>query len=151
MGPQLALHDLELEASENPHLSHFRVITRVEGREIRTKRVKGWAGWTPVSEGEGVEFQELVLCTRTDNDEAATCESEDGEVLVLLQDRLVKAAAELKTTTTSYRTSFQSTAENPASAELGDVAAGPSPQRHTSPTVICWDIAFTIIWHTVGG
>ena len=83
---------------------HFRVITRVEGREIRTKKpVKGWAGWTPVSEGEGVEFQELVLCTRTDNDEAASCESEDGEGLVLLHDRLVKAAAELKTTTTWSR------------------------------------------------
>ena len=42
---------------------HFPVITRVEGREIRTKkRVKGWAGCTPVSEGEAVKFQELVFC-----------------------------------------------------------------------------------------
>ena len=45
---------------------HFPVITRVEGREIRTKkRVKGWAGWTPVSEGEMVKFQELVLLIMT--------------------------------------------------------------------------------------
>ena len=59
---------------------HFSMITRVEGREISTKkRVKGWAGWTPVSEGEMVKFQELVLCTRSDRDETAPCETEDGE------------------------------------------------------------------------
>ena len=39
---------------------HFPVITTVEGREIRTKkRVKGWVGWTPVSEGEMAKFQDL--------------------------------------------------------------------------------------------
>ena len=49
------------------------MITRVEGREIRTKkRVKGWVGWTPVSEGEMVKFQELVLCPRNDHDEAGS-------------------------------------------------------------------------------
>ena len=83
---------------------HFLVITRVEGREVRTKkRVKGWAGWTPVSEGEMAKFQELVLCTRSDHDEAAPCEIEDGEGLVLQHDRLVKAAAEIKAATTSSR------------------------------------------------
>ena len=79
---------------------HFPVITRVEGQEIRTKRcVKGWAGWTPVSEREMSKFQELVLRTQSDSDEAA----EDGEGLVLLHDRLVRAAAEIKATTTSSR------------------------------------------------
>ena len=83
---------------------HFPVITRVEGREIRTKkRVKGWAGWTPVSEGEAVKFQELVLCTRRECDEAAPGETEDREGLVLLHDRLVRAAVEIKATTTSSR------------------------------------------------
>ena len=35
------------------------------------------------------KFQELVLCTRDAHDEAASCETEDGE-------GLVKAAAEIK-------------------------------------------------------
>ena len=65
------------------------MITRVEGPEIRTKkRVKGWAGWTP---------------RRGARAEAALCEAEDGEGLVLLNDRLVKAAVEIKATTTSSR------------------------------------------------
>ena len=69
---------------------HFLVITRVEGREIRTKkRVNGWAGWTPVSEGEAVKFQELVLCPRGESDKAAPCEIEDGEGLVLPHDKLL--------------------------------------------------------------
>ena len=39
---------------------HFLVITRIEGRELRTKkRVKGWAGWIPVSHAEKAKFQEL--------------------------------------------------------------------------------------------
>ena len=54
-------------------------------------------------EGEMVKFQELVLCSRSDHDEAAPCETEDGEGLVLLYDRLMKAAAEIKATTTSSR------------------------------------------------
>ena len=67
------------------------MITRVEGREIRTKkRVNGWAGWTPVSEGVAVKFQEFVLC-----------KIEDGEGLVLLHERLAKATVEIKATTTS--------------------------------------------------
>ena len=85
-------------------LDHFPVITRVEGREIRTKkRVKGWAGWTPVSQGEMVKSQELVLCPRSDHDEAAPCETQDGEGLIRLHDRLVKAAAEIKAAATSSR------------------------------------------------
>ena len=41
---------------------HFPVITKVEGREFKTmRRVKGWAGWAPVSEAEKAKFQELVL------------------------------------------------------------------------------------------
>ena len=66
---------------------HFLVITRVDGREIGTKMlVKGWAGWTPVSEGEMAKFQALVLYPRDTHDEAASCETEDGEGLVLLHD-----------------------------------------------------------------
>ena len=64
---------------------YFPVITREEGREIMTrKRVKGWAGWSPVSELEMVKFQEFVLCTRSDHDEAAPCETEDGKGMVFL-------------------------------------------------------------------
>ena len=93
------LHQLRIRTWD-----HFPVITRVEGREMRTKkRVKGWAGWTPVSEREMVKFQELVLCSRSDHDEVAPCETEDGEGLVLLHERLVKAAAENQATTTSSR------------------------------------------------
>ena len=69
------------------------MVTRVEGQEIRTKkRVKGWVGWTPVSEGEMAKFQELVLRPRGARDEVALREAEDGEGLVHLHDRLVKAA-----------------------------------------------------------
>ena len=61
---------------------HFPVITRVEGQELSTKKcVKGWAGWTPVSEGEVAKFQELVLRPRGARDEVALCEAEDGEGL----------------------------------------------------------------------
>ena len=61
---------------------HFPVITRVEGQELITKKcVKGWAGWTPVSEGEVAKFQELVLRPRGARDEVALCEAEDGEAL----------------------------------------------------------------------
>ena len=56
-----------------------------------------------MSEGEMVKFQELVLCSRSDHDEAAPWETEDGEGLILQHDRLVKAAAEIKATTTSSR------------------------------------------------
>ena len=56
-----------------------------------------------MSEEEMVKIQALVLCTRDAHDEAASCETEDGEGLVLLHDRLVKAAAEIKATTTSSR------------------------------------------------
>ena len=48
-----------------------------------------------MSEGEAVKFQELVHCSRSEYDEVAPCETEDGEGLVLLHDRLVKAAAEI--------------------------------------------------------
>ena len=80
---------------------HFLVITRVEGQEIRTKkRVKGWAGWTPVSEGEMAKLQELVLRCRGARDEVALREAEDGEQLVYI---LMTAAADIKATTTSLR------------------------------------------------
>ena len=55
---------------------HFLVITKVEGREFKTKRrVKGWDGWTPVSDAGMVKFRELVLCTRSDHGEVAPCET----------------------------------------------------------------------------
>ena len=58
---------------------HFLVITKVEGNELKTKKcVKGWAGWTPVSEAEKVKFQDLVLCPRRDHVEAAPRETEEG-------------------------------------------------------------------------
>ena len=49
------------------------------------------------------KFQELVLYPRGARDEGALCEAEDGEGLVRLHDRLVKAAVEIKATTTSSR------------------------------------------------
>ena len=72
---------------------HFLVITKVEGRKFKTeRRVKVWAGWTPVSEAGMAKFRELVLCTRSDHGEVAPCETEEEEGLVLLHDRLVGAA-----------------------------------------------------------
>ena len=69
---------------------HFPVITRVEGQELSTKKcVKGWAGWTPVSEGEVAKFQELVLRPRGARDEVALCEGEDGEGLSIYMIGLV--------------------------------------------------------------
>ena len=80
------------------------MITRIEGRELKTRKcVKGWAGWTPVSDAEKAKFQELVLCPRDDHKEAALRDAGDGEGLVLLHERLVSAAAEVKATTTSTR------------------------------------------------
>ena len=83
---------------------HFPVITRIEGRELQTKKcVKRWAGWTPVSEAEKAKFQELVVCPRSDHNDAAQRDAEEGEGLALPQDRLVGAAAEVRATTTSSR------------------------------------------------
>ena len=73
------------------------MITRIEGRELKTKKcVKGWARWTPVSEAEKAKFQELVLFPRSDHDEAVLRDADDSEGLVLLHERLVSAAAEVK-------------------------------------------------------
>ena len=80
------------------------MITRIEGCELKTqKHVKGWTGWTPVSEAEKAKFQELVLCPRSDYSETALRGAEDDEGFVLLHDWLVGAAAEVKATTTSTR------------------------------------------------
>ena len=84
------------------HRAKFRTWdhTKIEGREIKTnKRIKGWAGRAPVSEAEKVKFQELVLCPRSDHDEGVPCETDDGEGLVLLHDRLEKADEEVGATT----------------------------------------------------
>ena len=55
------------------------MITKIEGRELKTqRRVKGWAGWALVSEAEKGKFQELVLCPRSDHDEAVLCETDRG-------------------------------------------------------------------------
>ena len=95
-GPnELALGDLVSKQVKIRTWDHFLVITRVEGQEIPTKkRVKGWAGWTPVSEGEVAKFQELVLHPQGALDEVALREDVDGEGVVHLHDRLVTAAAE---------------------------------------------------------
>ena len=83
---------------------HFPVITKIEGRELKTKkRIKRWAGWVPVSETEKAEFQELVPCPRSVHGEGDPRETEEGNGLALLHDRLVGAAAETKATTTSSR------------------------------------------------
>ena len=69
---------------------HCRVITKTEGRELKPKKcVKGWARWTPVSEAEKAKFQELVLCPRSDHNDAVPRDADDGEGLVLLHERLV--------------------------------------------------------------
>ena len=79
------------------------MISKIDGRELKTKkRVKGWAGWVPISETEKAKFQELVLCLRGDHGEGVR-ETDEGDGLALLHDRLVLAAAEIKATTTSSR------------------------------------------------
>ena len=81
---------------------HFLVISRVQGRELKTKKcVKGWARWILTSEAEKTKFQELVLCPRSDQN-AVACDAEEGEGLVLLHDRLVSAAAEVRGTWTNF-------------------------------------------------
>ena len=65
--------------------------------------MKGLAGWAPVSEAEKSEFQELVLRPRSDHDEADPCETDEGDGLILLHDRLLTAAAEIEAITTSSR------------------------------------------------
>ena len=66
------LYDMVPEAGEGPYLGSLP--------ELKTKRcVKGWAAWTPASEAEKAEFQELVLCPRSDHDEAALRGAEDVE------------------------------------------------------------------------
>ena len=80
------------------------MVTRVDGRDIRTKRgVKGWAGWTPVSEEEKDRFQELVLHLLEDHNTASPGGNDEVDGLHLLHDRLVNAAAENKAATTSSR------------------------------------------------
>ena len=74
---------------------HFLAITKVEGRDFKTKRrVKGWVGWAPVSEVEKAKFHDLVLCLRSDHneDDPRGTDERDG----LVHDRLVRAAAEIK-------------------------------------------------------
>ena len=45
---------------------HLLVITKIEGRELKTKRrVKGWARWAPVWKAEKAEFQEHMLSSRS--------------------------------------------------------------------------------------
>ena len=58
----------------------------------------------PVSETEKAKFLELVLCPRSDHIEDDPRETEEGDGLVFLHDRLVEAAAEIKATNTSSRT-----------------------------------------------
>ena len=80
------------------------VSTRIEGRELRTKKgAKGWTGWTPKSGVEKVTFQELALCPRSDRDQAVPRGKDDDEGLVLPHERLVDAAAAFKATTTASR------------------------------------------------
>ena len=63
--------------------------TKIEGRDIKTKRrMKGWAGWAPVSQAEKAKFQELVLCPRSGFGKRDPREIEEGDGLVLLHDSL---------------------------------------------------------------
>ena len=56
------------------------MITLIEGRELKSKKcVKGWAGWTPASEAEKAKFQELVLCPRSDCNDAALRDAEERD------------------------------------------------------------------------
>ena len=62
------------------------MITKIEGRELKTKtRVKGWAGWAPVSEAEKAKLQELVLCPRSGHGEAAPRETDFENLVSLLE------------------------------------------------------------------
>ena len=61
---------------------HFPVMSKIEGREFKTKkRMKGWAGWAPVSESEKAKFQELVLRPSSDRDVSVPCGIEEGDGL----------------------------------------------------------------------
>ena len=95
-------HELRLRSWD-----HFSVVTKIEGRELRTKKgVKGWAGWPGwacKSEAGKIKFQELVLCPRSDRDQAVLRDGDDDEGLAFLQERLVDAAAAVKATTTASR------------------------------------------------
>ena len=80
---------------------HFPVITRIEGRELKTKNpIKGWAGWVPCQK-QRRKFQEIVLCPRSEHGEGDQRETEEGNRLALQHERLVGAAPEVKATTTS--------------------------------------------------
>ena len=71
------LYDMVPEPSEAPYLGSLPVITRIEARELKTKRcVKGWAGWAPV--------HEVTMTSET-----VLRDAQDGEGWVLLHDRLV--------------------------------------------------------------
>ena len=85
---------------------HFLVMTRTEGRELRTKRgAKGWAGRAPKSEAEKIKFQELVLCPRSDRDQAVPRGEDDDDGLVFLQE--TAAAVKATTTASKNRNKFQ--------------------------------------------
>ena len=79
------------------YLHQVRLRTCDQGRELKTWRcVTGWARWTPVSDAEKEKFRELVLCPRSDRNEAALRDAVEGDGLALLHGRLVGAAAEVK-------------------------------------------------------
>ena len=73
-----------------------------------------------MSEGEAVKFQELVLCTRSDHDEAAPCETED-----------------IKATTTSSRNRKTFCVPDEIRLLASDAAKLQGPREKKTPTQDC--------------
>ena len=90
-----------LEQSDASYLGPSLLDCENRGKDLRTKKgVRGWAGWIPRSEVEKSKFQELVLCP---SEGRAEIREEEHDGLAVLQDRLEKAAAAIKATTTALQ------------------------------------------------
>ena len=98
------MYDLVLESGEDPHLGPLPCDHQSRRARNQNKKARqGWAEWAPVSEAEKAKFQELFLCPRSDHREDVPRETGEADGLVLLHDRLVSAATEIKASTTSSR------------------------------------------------
>ena len=70
------------------------MVVKIDGREMRLKKgKKGWAGWTPVSEDEELQFKELCLCPEGSR---SWCDDDAVKGLEVLQASVEGAAVEVK-------------------------------------------------------
>ena len=79
---------------------HFPVVVKIDRREMRVRKGKKGAGWTPVSEDEERKFQELCLCP---GGSRSWCDANEVGGLEALQARLEGAAVVIKGTTMASR------------------------------------------------